>query len=104
MARLRHGGTWKCKVKMAESAQRTNLKKYGLTLESYDALLASQGGVCAICGAPPEKSKWGRLAVDHDHDGALTDVRGLLCHVCNTTLGWLEMNWDVVMEYRRNQT
>lgn len=37
---------------------------FGITLVDYYALLASQGGVCKICGRPPKKI---RLAVDHDH-------------------------------------
>jgi hypothetical protein len=61
--------------------RRAQLKLYGLTLEQYDALLAAQGGVCAICCKPSTI----RLAVDHDH---LTGrLRGLLCFRCNAGLG-----------------
>jgi len=53
---------------------------YGLTHEEYDALLAAQGDVCAICGG---KRKY-NLQVDHDHrTGA---IRGLLCKQCNKRL------------------
>ena len=49
----------------------------------YDAMLAAQGGVCAICGNPP---KTRRLHIDHDHKTG--KVRGLLCFQCNRfTLG-----------------
>lgn len=51
---------------------------YGITLEQYDAILETQGGVCYICGAPPGKM---RLHVDHDHVKMV--VRGLLCWSCN---------------------
>jgi len=54
-------------------------RKYGITLEQYDTMLAAQGGVCAICGRPPKKN---RLAVEHDH-GPSKRVRGLTCHFCN---------------------
>jgi hypothetical protein len=61
-------------------------RKYGITQDQVDILLASQGGVCAICLNPPNK----QLYVDHDH---LTGrVRGLLCHRCNLALGMLGDN------------
>lgn len=66
-------------------------KKYGLTLEEYDAILARG---CAICGThkgrvvgkrneqePPPP----RLCLDHDH--ANGKVRDALCHSCNSGLG-----------------
>lgn len=40
------------------------LKKFGWTLAEVDALFASQGGVCKICGRPPGVR---RLSLDHDH-------------------------------------
>lgn len=65
-------------------------QKYGITSEQYDELLASQGGVCAICGQPERsKSRNGhllKLAVDHDHETGT--VRGLLCDRCNRGLGF----------------
>jgi recombination endonuclease VII len=44
----------------------------------YAAMLAAQGGVCAICGNPP---KTRRLHIDHDHRTG--KIRGLLCFTCN---------------------
>jgi hypothetical protein len=57
---------------------------YGLTETTYQKLLASQGGVCAIC-KNPETIKNRRLGVDHCHKSG--KVRGLLCDSCNTGLG-----------------
>lgn len=56
---------------------------YAITEDEYWALLAAQGGVCAICGRAKGISK--RLAVDHDHKVAdkRQSVRGLLCTTCN---------------------
>jgi Recombination endonuclease VII len=66
--------------------QRRNkwLERYGLSEADYNALFAEQDGKCAICGAGPS-GKWNILNVDHDH--VTGQVRGLLCHRCNTALG-----------------
>lgn len=62
-------------------------KNFGMTVEQYDAMLASQGGKCKGCNRPPTKK---RLAVDHDHRTGR--VRGLLCWACNRALGYLRDN------------
>lgn len=65
-------------------------RKYGLTREQYNTMLASQEGKCGICGGPPTgKSKNGRAHTrfDIDHDHVTKKVRGLLCHPCNVLLG-----------------
>lgn len=62
------------------------LGRYGITVADYDAMLDAQGGVCGICGGPPNGiSKAGRFYIDHDHD--TDEVRGLLCSQCNLLLG-----------------
>lgn len=65
--------------------------KYGITLEQYEELWTSQGGLCAICGkSEGSSSAWGgskMLAVDHDHETGR--VRGLLCQACNVGIGHL---------------
>jgi hypothetical protein len=64
------------------SDRKSHLKRnYGLTLEAFAALLASQGGGCAICGRPDADN------VDHDHD--TRRVRGILCFPCNVAIGLL---------------
>jgi hypothetical protein len=57
--------------------------RYGITGAEYDALLAKQDGVCAICGNPPKPNKF--LDIDHDHE--TLKVRGLLCNNCNQAIG-----------------
>lgn len=64
-------------------------KKYGLTPDDYDRMLAEQGGACLICALTPEAahSDGALLHVDHCHrTGA---VRGLLCRHCNLAIGQL---------------
>jgi len=56
-------------------------KRYGLTVEQFDTMLAAQGGKCAVCRSPEPGGK-GTWHVDHDH--STERVRGILCHGCNT--------------------
>jgi Recombination endonuclease VII len=55
--------------------------RYGISLEEYERLLASQNGACAICEEKFEQTP----CVDHCHKTG--KVRGLLCLKCNTGLG-----------------
>ena len=69
-------------------------RKFGISLEDYDRLLAEQGGGCAICSDPPEPG--GNLHVDHDHaDGR---VRGLLCVRCNNGLGQFKEEPELIQK------
>ena len=73
------------KKKVAD--RKSHLKrKYGLTLEDFDAMLASQGGGCAICGRTDSDN------VDHDH--ATGRVRGILCFNCNVAIGHVANDED----------
>lgn len=70
------------KYRASRYGLRYRLKRYGITLAQYDAMVISQGGKCAICGRASE-----RLVVDHDHVTGM--VRGLLCDPCNLGIGKL---------------
>lgn len=70
-----------------EHRARDLMRRYGITLAEWDALLERQGGHCAFCPATVG-FRGGRLLVDHDHETGA--VRGLLCYRCNTALGWFE--------------
>ncbi|HVF75795.1 MAG TPA: endonuclease VII domain-containing protein [Acidimicrobiales bacterium] len=61
-------------------------RKFGITLETYDEMLAAQEGVCGICERPPRDDI--SLHVDHEHGTGR--VRGLLCFRCNNALGDFE--------------
>jgi len=69
-------------------------KKFGLSTEQYETMLAAQGGHCVLCPQSdlPEK----RLAVDHDHKTG--QFRGLSCGRCNVSLGWYEnLKYEIEM-------
>jgi len=75
---------WRVSGGKSRSNRKSHLKrKFGITQEQYEEMLAAQDGGCAICGDSPEVGK--ALHVDHDHDTG--DVRALLCVRCNNGLG-----------------
>ncbi len=84
--------------RLAASARRT-ATVYGITAEQRAAILAAQGGACAICqrakGNPTGVKGKRQLAVDHDHSccpgktSCGRCVRGLLCGPCNDVLAHL---------------
>ena len=90
--------------KKAIGKRRLNLMdKYGITLQDYDSLLASQNSVCASCLGVNKSGR--RLAVDHNHDTGA--VRGLLCIDCNLALGLLKDSPEItgrMAEYIRKHT
>lgn len=61
--------------------------EYGISVETYAQLLLQQGDVCAICKKPESKRNSKYLCVDHDHFTG--NIRGLLCHNCNSAIGKL---------------
>jgi len=76
----------------AAFCRRNNIRRFGITLERYEEMLAEQGGVCAICKQPesevhPSSGKIQPLVVDHNK--VTGQVRGLLCTKCNKGIGLL---------------
>lgn len=51
-------------------------RRYGLTLDQFEAILKSQGNVCAVCKQPDKV-----FCVDHNHK--TLKVRGIVCLNCN---------------------
>jgi hypothetical protein len=66
-----------------QNRSRNLLTNFGITESDYQRILASQNGVCAICGGENRNKR--NLAVDHCHK--TNKIRGLLCTMCNTALG-----------------
>ncbi len=83
--------------------KNTLKREYGLTVDQYNAMVAEQHGLCAICKKPPPSKR--RLDVDHDHaDG---HVRQLLCNECNKGLGCFKDSLeflDAALRYLRKHS
>ena len=58
-------------------------RRYGMSLDDYDAMVTAQSNQCACCGQFMKTP-----CVDHDHTTGL--VRALLCVGCNIRVGWYE--------------
>ena len=86
-------------AKSPEQAKDHYLRhEFGISLDDYLQMLASQNGVCAICHKPETavfKGKVKALAVDHCH--ASGQVRSLLCSGCNLTLGYVQDDQAVLL-------
>jgi hypothetical protein len=96
----RYRTSYKCRVATRAAARQSHLRlKYGMTEDDYHALLARQGGRCAICSATKESRQSSRrrvyarndpkqdyrLCIDHCHQSG--KVRGVLCSRCNSLIG-----------------
>lgn len=60
-------------------------------MKEFREMEREQGGVCAICGEKETRTRRGnlvRLSVDHDHTTG--SIRGLLCTRCNTAVGLMQ--------------
>lgn len=67
---------------------------YGISIDEYNNKLIIQNNRCAICGKHESEINRGRLFVDHDHDTG--KIRGLLCQKCNSALGMVDEDTDIL--------
>lgn len=67
-----------------ERARIYTLKRYGMTIEQFNEMMARQGGRCACCTVLLLGTER-KVVVDHCHSTGR--VRGILCSQCNTGIG-----------------
>ena len=87
-----HGFGYLCKGCLAKKhdpvkARTKRIKKvFGITFDDYNRMLKSQNNRCAICNSTATGNRRHKnLNVDHCHTTG--KVRGLLCHGCNSGIG-----------------
>lgn len=77
-----------------------HFKRYGITKYTYDTYYSEQQGRCAICKqsetAKTPSGSIRKLCVDHNHE--THEVRGLLCHACNTLIGLSGENFERLLK------
>lgn len=105
-----HGKCKSCYIKKQQKnydpikKRDENLKRlYGIGLNEYNKILEKQDFKCAICKTTDIKGrKTGRggqievFYVDHCH--TTNQIRGLLCNVCNRTIGYIGENPSILEE------
>lgn len=75
------------------STRKVNIKqKFGISLETVNAKLQLQLNACAICKLEFDEKR--RYVIDHNHE--TNEVRDLLCYPCNTSLGMLKEDENLI--------
>ena len=75
---------------------KNGLDRYGMNRLDQIALYESQNKKCKLCDKEIElfsRRKGNSGYIDHDHSTG--KVRAVLCHPCNTALGYIENNLDL---------
>lgn len=78
------------------------LRTYGLTEADWDGFVKRQGNRCAVCRTGKPGGRGERWHIDHDH--VTGQVRGLLCGKCNSAIGMLQDDPDVIKAAARYVT
>ena len=75
-----------------EQRRKRHIKTYyGMDWDRYLEMLKNQDHKCAICLIPLEAMTFDRLTTAHiDHNHKTGEVRHLLCHFCNSGLGYFK--------------
>lgn len=87
------------KEKRKPRERKYSIAKYGITEGEYNTMLWLQNGVCKICEQPETitngiTNKIKPLAIDHCHDTG--KIRALLCAKCNSAIGLLKHNPELL--------
>lgn len=74
-----------CRIKQTRRMGRDRelRRAFGIGIADYEAMVAAQGGACALCGRTFNK-RHRTPHVDHDHDTGR--VRGIVHHYCNSDI------------------
>ena len=92
--RLEYVNRWQSKN--PDHSRNSRLKRtYGITSEQYDHMIDEQGGLCAICKSDSPNTKHGKWHIDHNHETG--NIRGLLCHNCNVSLGLVKDDASILL-------
>lgn len=86
------------KMTPVQEKSRALRDSFNLSLDDYNEMLESQKGKCAICNQPEAQMRNGKLkalAVDHNHKSG--SIRGLLCSDCNTGIGKLKEDKNILL-------
>lgn len=74
--------------------------QYGITQDQYEKMLEAQGHKCLICETSfSDSDRSTKACVDHCHKTG--KVRGILCWLCNTGIGKLKDNAELLMKAAR---
>jgi hypothetical protein len=92
-SRVRNAG--KVNPNAEQNYLRHKAKVWGVDPDGLLELARGRDGHCEICGRLAEEAHAGkRLAIDHSHETGA--VRGLLCAACNTAIGLLQDDPEVI--------
>lgn len=74
-------------------------KNYGITYDEFLSMYEASGGHCTICGADiihKGRNTHKRAVLDHCHKTG--KIRGILCHMCNSSIGLMREDKELVMK------
>jgi len=81
-----------------KSEQKRNYRlkaKYDITLEEFNELKVKQNNKCSICKTELDQTdRKTKSNLDHNHTTG--KVRGILCHKCNTGIGLLNEDIEIL--------